>query len=334
MKHVITVGIAIIVSVTVFIAGIHVPLSLFEGAPSFGATSITTILGTDTLSSSRSVINSNFSSLDAGKIDNASTSIKAITTLPSLASAAVLATVGTITSGVWNGTAVTADYINKTTAYTWTAQHNFTGTGNGIFATSASSTYATSTNHWITNLTFTGITSSLLKTSSTGLVTSATAGSDYTYTSTSSVAQVNSSGTATTTITVPIPANTLSSGRIMTITAFTGCQDPGPMGFGYDVGSGTATTTLVDFTTNGGCNLGKADKLEATIFARSATQQTFVARVTGSTVLGPSSGSGVTQSSTSTPTLTLSNQNYLAIRFNTKDAATQASFYGFSIFIQ
>lgn len=60
---------------------------------------ITTINGTDTLSSSRSVINTNFTNLNNGKTEVSSSSIAAITTLANLTSAAALATVGTLTSG-------------------------------------------------------------------------------------------------------------------------------------------------------------------------------------------------------------------------------------------
>jgi len=55
--------------------------------------SITTIAGGDTISSSRAVINTNFSNLNDGKIENSTTSVAAITTLSNLV------TVGTLTSG-------------------------------------------------------------------------------------------------------------------------------------------------------------------------------------------------------------------------------------------
>lgn len=61
---------------------------------------ITTILGTDTLSASRSTINTNFSNLNSTKIENSTTSVASITTLSNLV------TVGTITSGTWQGTGI------------------------------------------------------------------------------------------------------------------------------------------------------------------------------------------------------------------------------------
>lgn len=69
----------------------------------FGST-ITSMAGSDTLSSSRSVINTNFANLNADKIE------ATVTTLSSLTSASALATIGTITSGIWNGTAITASF--------------------------------------------------------------------------------------------------------------------------------------------------------------------------------------------------------------------------------
>ena len=77
---------------------------LFGGAQHLAGTTITTILGTDTLSNSRTTINDNFTNLLNGKIESSTTTLPLITTL------ANLSTVGTIGSGVWQGTAVGAQY--------------------------------------------------------------------------------------------------------------------------------------------------------------------------------------------------------------------------------
>lgn len=84
------------------------PLGAFEyfsvtGEPKVGAT-ITTIQSTDTLRDSRSTINTNFTNLNTDKIENSTTSVASITTL------ANLVTVGTITSGTWNGATVGLAY--------------------------------------------------------------------------------------------------------------------------------------------------------------------------------------------------------------------------------
>lgn len=86
------------------------PLSLFNGSakPSFGSTSITTILGTDTLSASRTTLNNNFASLNTNKVEVSD--LGASTTLPQITTLAHLATVGTITSGTWNASIVTVPF--------------------------------------------------------------------------------------------------------------------------------------------------------------------------------------------------------------------------------
>ena len=83
----------------------YVPLGVLDKLsvsqpPQLGST-ITTILGTDTLSSSRSVINTNFSNLNTDKIE------ATVVTLNSLTTATALSSIGTITTGTWSGTAIT-----------------------------------------------------------------------------------------------------------------------------------------------------------------------------------------------------------------------------------
>lgn len=83
----------------------YVPLRYLQPEkPLVVGSTITTINGSDTLSSSRSVINTNFANLNADKIEATQT------TLNSLTSATSLASIGTITSGVWNGSTVTVPY--------------------------------------------------------------------------------------------------------------------------------------------------------------------------------------------------------------------------------
>src|SRR3990167_10645790 len=63
----------------------------------FLSSTITTINATDTIKDSRAVINTNFTNLNDGKIENSTTTVAAITTLSNLSS------IGTITTGVWTG---------------------------------------------------------------------------------------------------------------------------------------------------------------------------------------------------------------------------------------
>lgn len=79
-------------------------------------TSLTTINATDLIKDSRTTINNNFTALNNGKIEVSTTTLPYITTLSNLA------TVGTITSGVWNGTALN---VNKGgTGTTTISQYN------------------------------------------------------------------------------------------------------------------------------------------------------------------------------------------------------------------
>jgi hypothetical protein len=95
----------VIVLVSLFGAYQWLPMKFLDplGEPQFG-TSITQIQGSDTLSASRTVINNNFSALNTGKIESSTTTLPLITTL------ANLSTVGTITTGIWTGTAIN---VNK-----------------------------------------------------------------------------------------------------------------------------------------------------------------------------------------------------------------------------
>jgi len=79
-------------------------LQVGEQEPRFGA-DITTIQGTDTLKNSRTTINNNFANLNTELA-----SITGTTTISTLTSAPSLAVIGTITTGVWNGTAIPVAY--------------------------------------------------------------------------------------------------------------------------------------------------------------------------------------------------------------------------------
>ena len=106
MQILLTIGISLLTAIGSLV-GVYkyLPLNWIEpvGEPVLGTT-ITTILSTDTLSASRTTINNNFTALNNSKFELtdwfSTTSARQITTLSSLA------TVGTITSGVWSGTAL------------------------------------------------------------------------------------------------------------------------------------------------------------------------------------------------------------------------------------
>jgi len=71
---------------------------------------ITTILGSDTLKASRTIINDNFTALNDTKIENSTTTLPLITTLAGLTTAGLLNTIGTIVSGIWHGSIIDVLY--------------------------------------------------------------------------------------------------------------------------------------------------------------------------------------------------------------------------------
>ena len=98
---------AVITFASFFAVENYVPLKYLETKQDKKlGVSITTIASTDTLKNSRTTINDNFTALNDGKIENSTTTLPLITTLSGLTSASALATVGTITSGTWSGTAI------------------------------------------------------------------------------------------------------------------------------------------------------------------------------------------------------------------------------------
>ena len=120
----------------------YVPLDWIDALPSiekekpYGAT-ITTILGTDTISGSRSTINTNFANLNTDKIEVATTSVGNIIALPGLTTAGNLVTIGTIATGRWNGIPILSAYGGTGTT-TFPAYHVLiaSSTGAGIMSVS------------------------------------------------------------------------------------------------------------------------------------------------------------------------------------------------------
>jgi len=144
MNIFITVLLSIVTTIGVYN---YVPLEYIEffdfrnREPNLGV-SITTINSTDRISDSRTTINDNFSSLNAGKIENSTTSVAAITTLSNLVS------VGTITTGTWNASTLTVAR-GGTGATSLTADSLLVGNGTSAITGTTSPTigyfYANST---------------------------------------------------------------------------------------------------------------------------------------------------------------------------------------------
>ena len=98
-----TVALSFVASLATFIGAYkYLPLGFFEHAPLLGATAITTIQGSDTLSASRTTINDNFSSLNANKVE--------IEDLAATTSLTALAKIGTITTGTWNASIISTAF--------------------------------------------------------------------------------------------------------------------------------------------------------------------------------------------------------------------------------
>jgi len=103
MNILFTAAISLIVALGSFVGAYkYLPLNAFESAPTTFGSTITTIQGSDTLSASRTTINNNFASLNTGKFE--------LSNWFATTSATQLITLGTITTGIWNGTAIGVGY--------------------------------------------------------------------------------------------------------------------------------------------------------------------------------------------------------------------------------
>lgn len=116
IKH--FIGVFLVSTLTFFLGAFvfynFIPLSALEVFDvhrddfKLGATSITTIQGTDLISASRTTINNNFSSLNSNKVENGdyygTTTHAGITSIPGLVS------VGTLTTGTWNASVIGSQY--------------------------------------------------------------------------------------------------------------------------------------------------------------------------------------------------------------------------------
>ena len=97
-------------TIATFFVGIAAAINGFLGGlfqPNYGTT-ITSIAGSDTISSSRTVINDNFTALNNGKIEQSN--YFATTSLPTSILASSLTSLGTIGTGIWRGTAIEVGY--------------------------------------------------------------------------------------------------------------------------------------------------------------------------------------------------------------------------------
>ena len=275
MNFLITAGITLVVSLFSFVGAYqYLPLSFFEPTQQNLGATITTIAGSDTLSSSRAVINTNFSNLNTGKFE--------LSDWYATTSATQLTTLGTIVTGVWSGTEI---LVTKGGTGSTTLSSNQVllgnGTGNvgvvaglgssGQFLTSGGAgtppTWTTSAVDQAAAYTWTGLHAfnnasttfntveygwpSVQNASSTVLAKSATGQLSWNKTSLvmiqdSTTYNLSDGTTGTTTMkTFTIPASAIgTNGSIRFEVFFTSAGIGGRQFGGIALGNGTASTTL------------------------------------------------------------------------------------------
>lgn len=108
------------------IASFNIPASFLDVAPI--GVSLDAITGTTRVSNLDTLLTTNFNNLNDGKIENSTSSVAAITTLANLVS------IGTITTGTWNATAVGATY-GGTGSTTLSQYQVLAGNGTGVIRT-------------------------------------------------------------------------------------------------------------------------------------------------------------------------------------------------------
>ena len=217
----------------------YIPLSFIErfgpkAEQTFGAT-ITTINASDTIRDSRAVINTNFTNLNTDKIEVATTSVGNITTLPGLTSAAALATIGTITTGVWNGTALTVTY-GGTGSTTLSSNRVLLGNGTGIMKNVVDGT----SGQFLTNQ---GV-----GTAPTWTTSSVDQALDYTWTGNHIFTRATTTNATTTILyanSAYISSSTISSTTVGTLNATSSITSRGDLtSYGAFHSVGTATSTF------------------------------------------------------------------------------------------
>lgn len=309
----------ILISAVVSLASVwgfvhYVPLGVLENGsskPHFGST-ITTINGSDTLTSSRSVINTNFANLNTDKVE------ATVTTLSSLTAASALATVGTLTSGAI-GAGFTAIAVGQggTGSTTLSSNQILLGNGTGIVKTPAgygsSGQFLTSNGSGAAPTWTSGSFDTTLSYNFTGtdlfknLNASSTAANPMVlnglsfdtpaaraasstvlsedgnghltweqtpYFLSNQVAISSSAVAATTTVkTIVVPANTFSATKFLRVTdQFSNTSSGGSCSYEVDLGTGSATTSL-GFATDNNTTLGVIQQINGTIMATTTTSE-------------------------------------------------------------
>lgn len=97
--YAISILVSMIITFGSLLIVVNLPLDTFSSKQTLGST-LVTINGSDKIKDLPTSLNANFTALNNGKIEVSTTTLNQVTTMTSLAS------IGTITSGTWNGTAI------------------------------------------------------------------------------------------------------------------------------------------------------------------------------------------------------------------------------------
>lgn len=133
MKYIYLLLVLTTAALTGFIVSVN---SIEYQTDSFGST-LTTINATDLIKDSRAVINTNFSTLNTDKMEKSDW--YSTTTAPQITTLTNLASIGTITSGTWNGSTLTVAY-GGTGSTTLAANKLLLGNGTSSIITIADGT--------------------------------------------------------------------------------------------------------------------------------------------------------------------------------------------------
>lgn len=294
--------VAIAVSLVSFVGLVKfVPLSWLDTQPRTFGTTITTIQGSDTLSSSRTTINNNFSALNTGKFElsdwYATTSARQLTTIgiqnsttgavtvayggtgsTTLSSNQLLLGNGTGNIGVVSGWGTSGYALvsnGSGNAPTWqsltvdtTANFNFTGTYFGVKNLNASSTVQIGGVSLVFPSSQGTASSTLMNDGSGNLKWAPTPGLFYVNTSATSP----STNASTTIFSTTIPANVLFGNYGVRFTVyFTAYQLSNTNNTVFDFAYGTASTTF-KVNNGSGSSIGPSSgKLEFIVMANGAT---------------------------------------------------------------
>lgn len=250
----------------------YVPLSWIEPESKSFGTTIQSIAGTDTLSSSRTTINNNFTALNNGKFElsdwYATTSARQLTNLGIMSGGLVTVAYGGTASSSLSSNQVLLG--NTTSGFKTVAGYGTTGqflTSNGV---GSAPTWTTSAIDQAGGYTWTGSHSFSLPVTFNGasITFPSTQGSNGGVFSTNGAGTVtwknnyprvmgitsgsSANGATTTVATITIPANDFGVSKQIRITAVIYNQRAGNPACGFDIqyGNGSATTTIATINTD------------------------------------------------------------------------------------